>query len=61
MKTKRYVVIRKDWSGEKPLEGSHKWPIAWRLADRLNRKAREAFKTGRIMYDVPEFSVREAP
>jgi hypothetical protein len=44
---------------ETVIEPSLSWPKAWRLAAKLNNEAHEAFKTGRIMYDVPEYQVRE--
>lgn len=46
-------------NGETVVESRLAWPKAWRLAAKLNDEAREGFKTGRIMYDVPEYEVRE--
>lgn len=37
------------------VSGPHSWPVAWRKAAALNKQAREAFREGRNMYDVPEY------
>ncbi len=61
-KTKKYNVVKIGWGGSGKtthVSGPHSWPIAWRKASKLNNEAREAFRTGRSMYDVPEFGTEE--
>ena len=46
-------------SKEEFISGPHKWTVAWRKADKLNKQAMKDFREGRTMYDVPEYHVRK--
>jgi len=53
----KYDVFRTSWGEKRLVSGPHAWPVAWREAAKLNKQAREDFKEGRIMYDVPEYVI----
>jgi hypothetical protein len=58
----KFNIIKVAWAGEggrRKVSGPHKWTVAWRQADKLNKQAMKDFKEGRIMYDVPIFEVEE--
>ncbi len=55
----RFNVVRVSWGERRHVSGPHVWPVAWRKADKLNVQAREDFREGRVMYDVPEYVVEK--
>jgi hypothetical protein len=56
---RRFNVIKKGWGTSETVAMNMPWPKAWRLAAKGNDRVREAFREGRIMYDVPEYLVEE--